>query len=124
MYANAKSCVKISRGKTTAGFPCVRQSCNLSPLLFNLFTSDLERELGINNAGVEMFNTRLDLLMYADDIILLSQSAAGVQKHLKTLQPFCRKWKLEVNTDITKIIIMYIWKKQVSGAISLERLSS
>ena len=78
MYANAKSCVKISRGKTTAGFPCqkgVRQGCNLSPLLFNLFTSDLELELGINNAGVEMFNTRLDLLMYADDIILLSQSA-------------------------------------------------
>ena len=121
MYANAKSCVKISRGKTTAGFPCqkgVRQGCNLSPLLFNLFTSDLELELGINNAGVEMFNTRLDLLMYADDIILLSQSAAGLQKHLKSLQSFCQKWKLEVNTEKTKICIFgrsryqgpFLWK--------------
>ena len=87
--------VKISRGKTTAGFPYqkgVRQGCNLSPLLFKLFTSDLELKLGINDAGVEMFNTRLDLLMYADDIILLSQSASGLQKHLQTLQSFCRKW--------------------------------
>ena len=42
----------------------------LEPTVVNLFTSDLELELGINNAGVEMFNTRLDLLMYADDIII------------------------------------------------------
>ena len=118
MYANAKSCVKISRGETTAGFPCrkgVRQGYNLSPLLFNLFTSDLEPELGINNAGVEMFNSRLDLLMYADDILLLSQSESGLQKHLQTLQSFCLKWKLEVNIDKTKICG---WKS------SLERLSS
>ena len=91
MYANAKSCVKISRGKTTAGFPCqkgVRQGCNLSPLLFNLFTSDLEQELGVNNAGIEMFNTRLDLLMYADDIILLSQSASGLQNIFRLYSHF------------------------------------
>ena len=43
--------------------------------------------------------------MYADDIVLLSSSASGLKKHLHTLSGYCRQWKLEVNTEKTKISV-------------------
>ena len=43
--------------------------------------------------------------MYADDVVLVSDNATGLKKHLSTLLEFCQKWKLEVNTEKTKICI-------------------
>ena len=43
--------------------------------------------------------------MYADDVVLLPESAAGLQDKLKRLEEFCDDWRLNVNTDKTKIIV-------------------
>jgi hypothetical protein len=43
--------------------------------------------------------------MYADDIILLSKSAKGLQEKLDILNTYCKDWCLTVNTSKTKIII-------------------
>ena len=106
IYSTAVSCVKLS---VSESFPCqkgVRQGCNLSPLLFNLFTADLQKELRKNESGVELHDSVfLDLLMYADDIFLISSSAVGLRKHLHTLQEYSTKWKLDVNTDKTKVCV-------------------
>ena len=37
-------------------------------------------------------------LLYADDLILVSESGSGLQNCLKKLQTYCDKWKLKVNT--------------------------
>ena len=65
----------------------------MSPLLFNLFTADLERELRKNKSGgVELCSgVPLEMLMYVDDVVLTSSSAAGLRKHLHTLSVFCQK---------------------------------
>ena len=108
---DSKSCVKVSNNRATSYFHChkgVRQGCNLSPLLFSLFTSSLETILKTNMSGVELTTSGrvLDLLMYADDIVLISSSATGLKKHLHTLQSFCKDWKLNVNTDKTKVCVI------------------
>ena len=72
----------------------------LSPLLFALFTEDLEREVKQNSAG-----NILDIIMYADDVVLISSSAAGLRKHITTLSDFSQRRKLEVNTEKTKICV-------------------
>ena len=43
--------------------------------------------------------------MYADDIILLSSSAHGLQQELYILVQYCIDWCLSINTFKTKIII-------------------
>ena len=72
IYSNAKSCLKLTSNSVSDLFPCqkgVRQGCNLSHLLFNLFMADLQKELRKNKSGVEIYDEIfLDLLMYADDI--------------------------------------------------------
>ena len=43
--------------------------------------------------------------MYADDIILLSSSAQGLQQKLNRLNEYCKDWCLNINTDKTKVLI-------------------
>ena len=95
--------------EVTDQFPCqkgVRQGCILSPLLFSLFISDLETVLRHNESGVKLNRMSMDLLMYADDIVLISSSAAGLRKHLYVLQSYCKTWKLEINIDKTKSVFL------------------
>ena len=54
---------------------------------------------------IEIGNTIVNLLMYADDLVLVSSSSSGLRKHLEVLQLFCEKSKLEINTNKTKICI-------------------
>ena len=42
--------------------------------------------------------------MYADDLVLMSTSKAGLQRCLEDLQTYCGKWKLKVNINKTKIV--------------------
>jgi hypothetical protein len=44
-------------------------------------------------------------LLYADNIILVSESEEGLQNGLNVLSKFCSTWKLEVNTNKSKIMI-------------------
>ena len=48
---------------------------------------------------------RLVMLLYADDTVIFSNSALGLQKCMDNLLEYCNKWKLTVNCDKTKIII-------------------
>ena len=43
--------------------------------------------------------------MYADDTILLANSAIDLQKGLNELKLYCNKWKLQINNDKTKIMV-------------------
>ena len=43
--------------------------------------------------------------MYADDVVILSESALGLQEKLKKLEAYCADWGLNVNIDKTKVMI-------------------
>ena len=94
LYQDMHTCLKINNCYTNS-FPVeigTRQGCNLSPNLFNIFINDFPIFLQSNNSGYVMLNTRrLRCLMYADDIVLLSDSSFGMQKSLFLLEVFCKK---------------------------------
>ena len=64
-----------------------------------MYLNDLEEELDIN--GVEGNNIglkKLILLLYADDIVVFGKTPEELQKVLKSLEEYCNRWKLTVNT--------------------------
>ena len=122
LYYNAKSSV-MSCGQLSDTFSCnigVRQGENLSPLLFALYLNDFERFVSRHYAGlkdlaaetsealsdddVEVF-FKLYVLLYADDTIVMAESAEELQRALDAIKNYCNLWKLTVNTSKTKIVI-------------------
>ena len=45
---------------------------------------------------------KLYLLLYADDTIMMAESARELQDALNALNEYCEKWSLTVNADKTK----------------------
>ena len=82
------------------------QGCVLSPLLFNIFLPDLQNELDSCNDNVKLNdNKEISYLMWADDILILSESEDGLQRKLNTLGVYCVTNKLAVNTNKTECMI-------------------
>ena len=42
--------------------------------------------------------------MYTDDLVLMSRSESGLQILLNRLGEYCRKWRMEVNMEKTKVM--------------------
>ena len=107
MYGKATSRV-VANGTMSPTFHCskgVRQGCNLSPLLFSLFISDLESHLSANNSGsIHLGSKKAHLLLFADDLALLADSHSGLQTSIDLLEEYCLTWDLKINIDKTKTI--------------------
>ena len=48
---------------------------------------------------------KINALMYADDLVLISRSKEGLQQQIDGLQEYCLKWKLNINIKKTKSMV-------------------
>jgi len=113
----------ISRG--------VKQGCVLAPLLFNVFidfvarkalheTLQVDPDCGIHfaytqngqqwldaeRAGEPMSMRRVAMLLYADDMVLMCRTLAGLQRFLSVLDAVCSSMGMAVNAAKTKVLSM------------------
>lgn len=108
LYDNATMRVRVG-GSLSKSFPIssgVLQGEPLSPLLFSIFLADIEtyfRKRGA--AGINVDNT-VDLLMllYADDLVIFSDSEADVTRKLETLRQYAEDNGLKINTSKTRVL--------------------
>ena len=109
MYTQASSVV-INNSDISFQFQYkrgVRQGCKLSPLLFSLFMADLESHMSQEKCkGIQVNNSVLHLLMFADDLILFSDSSEGLKLPLSSLESYCRCWDMKTNPTKTKVLIL------------------
>ena len=56
--------------------------------------------------------------MYADDIVVLSETSDGLQKALKLIDQFCCRWRLKINTDKSKVMIFNNQKEKMSAFLN------
>ena len=108
IYSNLKSRVKFDN-RVSSDFTCclgVRQGECLSPILFSMYLNDIEREYILKGAeGVDIGMLKLFLLLYADDINLFANDKENLQLSLNILENYCKRWKLKVNTQKTKVMV-------------------
>ena len=108
MYSSVKSRVKFNNNLGNE-FYCnlgVRQGECLSPLLFSLFLNDIEEHFIISGAeGLDIHMFKIFMLLYADDIIVFSNSPEELQKSLDLLSVYCKRWKMSINVAKTKVMV-------------------
>ena len=83
----------------------VLQGNNLSPTLFSCYIDGLIQELNQCNEGIMLANGRsVCVLAYADDIVLISKTSTGLQKLLDVTDNWCKSWRVQINSDKTKVL--------------------
>ena len=106
MYKETTQQIKVGN-KLTKPFNAyrgVRQGCVLSPLLFNIYVNDLPRMFDKSCSPVMLEELQINCLMYADDILLLSETEEGLKQCIDKLCLYNKKWRLNINESKTKII--------------------
>ncbi|XP_066900690.1 uncharacterized protein [Halyomorpha halys] len=95
------------QGNLSEGFNSqngVRQGDSLACLLFNIGLENVIRESKVQNIGT-IFNHMVQILGYADDIVIIGRSKAVVEETFFTLDEATKKLELDVNTNKTKYMI-------------------
>ena len=68
----------------------VKQGCPMSPALFGLYIDKLEHHLQSHDQNApKLLDTKVPILLYAENVVLLPQSSSGLQKRLNGLKLFC-----------------------------------
>ena len=110
MYRSVLSCVRV-KDKLTELFDCpggLRQGCILSPVLFSLYINEMASHIEQHGChGIQLLPGLVDifLLLFADDIVLMSDSPRGLQTQLNLLNSACKTLSLKINTDKTKVMV-------------------
>src|SRR2546428_1400260 len=67
----------------------VRQGDPLSPLLFNIFINGIVDKVKESGVGVQIGETVLSILLFADDMVLLAETELELGVLLATVKKFC-----------------------------------
>ena len=112
MYEHVRMQVRC-HGTLGAAFEAgigVKQGDPLSPLLFGLFIDRLEQYMRdqLSDCGVDFAATAtflLQVLLYADDLVLCAGSAEQLQRMLDCLQQFCTANCMAVNVSKSCVVV-------------------
>jgi hypothetical protein len=109
MYHDVRLRVRIdgSLGPEFESTVGVKQGDPLSPLLFGLFIDRFEQFMvdSVGDCGVRICDRILQVLFYADDLVLLAESQEQLQQMMDTLGVFCDAFGLCVNVGKSEVVV-------------------
>ena len=92
----------------------MRQGENLSPILFAIYLNDFKDYLSSKSNGLTQLESDLEeldiyvklyTLLYADDTVILAETATDLQTSLNALRSsYCHEWDLTVNLSKTLVL--------------------
>ena len=133
MYKNTKYSIKTSNGclEPILSNLGLRQGCPLSPMLFNLFIDDVAN-IFANPSDLDPVSLQgksINHFLYADDLVLVSESPNGLQNCLSKLGIYAKSKSLTISIKKSKTMIfnpsgLFIRQKFHIGGEQLEPVDS
>ena len=78
----------------------------MSPTLFSLYTEELAARMRRLNAGVRVGNDRIGVLLYADDIVVMGESANELQSLLDVVDGYGKDFGVRVSSEKSKVVMV------------------
>ena len=100
--------------KTKTG---VKQGGTLSPKLYNAYIADIVVKINEVQDGVFIGDIKLNIIIYADDILLLSNTKVGMAKMLNKLLVYMVMWKIVINWHKTNYLLVGKTKLLISPVL-------
>ena len=94
----------------------INQGGQLSPLLYNVYTDDLNHHLQVTGDGCYVGGAWVNSLTYADDMVLLPPTVTALQKLLEVCRAYAAPHDIVYNTRNT--VCMAVRPKQSQGRYS------
>lgn len=106
-YANSYGFISMKNAtsnkfKTTLG---VKQGGCLSPLLFAIYIADVVGVIDNLKIGVRVGGQLVNVLLYADDIVLLSESKRDMNEMLNAITNYGKTKEIKFNGNKTNLLI-------------------
>ena len=110
LHCNTSFRVRLgTNGLLSESIPTERgvcQGCLLAPFLFSFYINNIVQEL----SSLEFFpptirNAKLSVLLYADDIAMVSTTLVGMRRLLANFSKFCAREHLTINYTKTKVVV-------------------
>jgi len=83
----------------------VKQGGNVSPALYKIYTETIAIEIDKLNVGVKIGKCLINVLMYADDVIVLANSEKDAQSMLDVITRFGHEYQVKYNPDKTNVMV-------------------
>ena len=106
-YDSSQGTIDLGNGILSELFPItvgVKQGGILSPPLFENKIDDLIRTCINESLGARIRNTNISIIVYADDIILLSPVDSHLQRLLDICEEYSKFWRIKFNTNNSNVI--------------------
>ena len=82
----------------------LRQGCSLSPILFALYIADVGNDIMLSKLGFCLGSVCVSGLLFADDIVLVARSAAGLRSLLALVKRGFDDLKLTISSEKSQVI--------------------
>ena len=97
----------------------LRQGCMLSPILFILVIDELAREVKRFGRDTRLGNLRINILLFADDIVLIAENFEDLQYLLDVTYSFSRRWGFKWNTQKSNMVRFGAGKRRLNKKVYL-----
>ena len=92
----------------------VRQRGVLSPLLYSLYVNGIIEELRGSGLGVVVTGSTGESIwvgcwLYADDVVLMAKDEVEMQKMLRVVEGFAKKWRFRLSVAKSKVVKFVFW---------------
>uniref|UniRef100_A0A8D8YBX5 Craniofacial development protein 2 n=1 Tax=Cacopsylla melanoneura TaxID=428564 RepID=A0A8D8YBX5_9HEMI len=93
---------EIEKAKIKKG---VRQGCNISPYLFNIYIEKAMEQCKEYCTGIVLNGVRIQMLRFADDIALLAPDEFNLKRSLECMNEVLAEYKMKMNMNKTEILV-------------------